>query len=77
MLSVKPMRGLSQAVLFLFDVHTPEQLFAYADSQPFFLNEDDVAYIWTSELDEERVQIEHDLTIFVKDSGKGYFPPHR
>ena len=64
MLSVKHLRGLSQAVLFLFDVHTPEQLFAYADSQPFFLNEDDVAYIWTSELDEERVQIEHELTIF-------------
>ncbi len=65
--------GLKPGGLFLFDVHTPEQLFAYADSQPFFLNEDDVAYIWTSELDEERVQIEHDLTIFVKDSGKDTF----
>ncbi|OCT17196.1 methyltransferase type 12 [Paenibacillus pectinilyticus] len=63
--------GLKPGGLFLFDVHTPEQLFAYADSQPFFLNEDDVAYIWTSELDEERVQIVHDLTIFVKDSGRG------
>ncbi|MEC0230549.1 class I SAM-dependent DNA methyltransferase [Paenibacillus alba] len=61
--------GLKPGGLFLFDVHTPEQLFAYAESQPFFLNEEDVAYIWTSELDEERVQIEHDLTIFVKESG--------
>ncbi|UKS30409.1 class I SAM-dependent methyltransferase [Paenibacillus sp. HWE-109] len=66
--------GLKSGGLFLFDVHTPEQLFAYAESQPFFLNEEDVAYIWTSELDEERVQIEHDLTIFVKDEGsKGAF----
>ncbi|NRF95074.1 class I SAM-dependent methyltransferase [Paenibacillus frigoriresistens] len=65
--------GLKTGGLFLFDVHTPEQLFAYADSQPFFLNEDDVAYIWTSELDEERVQIEHELTIFVKDSGMNTF----
>jgi ubiquinone/menaquinone biosynthesis C-methylase UbiE len=63
--------GLKPGGLFLFDVHTPQQLFAYAESQPFFLNEDDVAYIWTSELDEERVQIEHDLTIFVKNSGSG------
>ncbi|KRE90329.1 methyltransferase type 12 [Paenibacillus sp. Soil766] len=63
--------GLKPGGLFLFDVHTTQQLFAYAESQPFFLNEDDVAYIWTSELDEERVQIEHDLTIFVKDSGSG------
>lgn len=62
--------GLKPGGLFLFDVHPPQQLFAYAESQPFFLNEDDVAYIWTSELDEERVQIEHDLTIFVKDSGQ-------
>lgn len=61
--------GLKPGGLFLFDVHTPQQLFAYAEAQPFFLNEDDVAYIWTSELDEERVQIQHDLTIFVKESG--------
>lgn len=61
--------GLKPGGLFLFDVHTPEQLFAYAESQPFFLNEDDVAYIWTSELDEERVQIQHELTIFVKEEG--------
>lgn len=66
-------KGLKPGGLFLFDVHTPEQLFAYAESQPFFLNEDDVAYIWTSELDEERVQIEHDLTIFVKDSAADTF----
>ncbi|MBD0379053.1 class I SAM-dependent DNA methyltransferase [Paenibacillus sedimenti] len=59
--------NLKPGGIFLFDVHTPEQLFAYADSQPFFLNEEDVSYIWTSELDEERVQIEHDLTIFVQD----------
>jgi hypothetical protein len=31
-------------------------------------NEEDVAYIWTSEWDEERTEIEHALTIFVKDS---------
>ncbi|MGG1516236.1 class I SAM-dependent methyltransferase [Paenibacillus oryzisoli] len=62
--------GLKPGGLFVFDVHTPEQLFAYAEAQPFYLNEDDVAYIWTSELDEERVQITHDLTIFVKAEGK-------
>ena len=59
--------GLKPGGVLAFDVHTPGQLYAYADSQPFHLNEDDVAYIWTCELDEERVQIEHDLTIFVRD----------
>lgn len=60
-------KGLKNGGIFMFDVHPPQQLFAYADAQPFFLNEDDVSYIWTSELDEQRIQIEHDLTIFVKD----------
>lgn len=57
-------RGLRSGGLFMFDVHTPQQLAAYADSQPFILNEDDISYIWTCELDEERLQIEHALTIF-------------
>jgi SAM-dependent methyltransferase len=66
--------GLRSGGVFLFDAHTPQQLFAYADSQPFFLNDDDVSYIWTSELDEERVQIEHALTIFTAvESGSGLF----
>lgn len=59
--------GLNAGGTFVFDVHTPYQLEAYAEAQPFFLNEEDIAYIWTSELDEERCEIEHALTIFVKD----------
>ncbi|MCD1258447.1 class I SAM-dependent methyltransferase [Paenibacillus athensensis] len=65
--------GLAPGGLFVFDVHTPQQLFAYAESQPFFLNEPDVSYIWTSELDERRVQIEHDLTIFMRDGDTDAF----
>jgi SAM-dependent methyltransferase len=56
--------GLKAGSIFVFDVHTPLQLESYAEEQPFFLNEDDIAYIWTSELDEERCEIEHSLTIF-------------
>ncbi|MFH5182718.1 class I SAM-dependent DNA methyltransferase [Paenibacillus sp. TAB 01] len=63
--------GLNPGGLFVFDVHTPYQLEAYAEAQPFFLNEDDVAYIWTSELDAERCEIEHALTIFVSDMERG------
>ncbi len=57
-------RGLNEAGLFIFDVHTPYLLQRYAEEQPFMLNEDDIAYIWTCELDERRCQIEHQLTIF-------------
>ncbi|WP_219836260.1 class I SAM-dependent methyltransferase [Paenibacillus sp. R14(2021)] len=59
-------RGLKPGGLFLFDVHAPRTLSRYAEEQPFVLDEPDVAYIWTCELDEERVEIEHHLTIFAE-----------
>lgn len=58
--------ALKPGGLFLFDVHTPFQLQSYAENAPFFLNEDDIAYIWTSEFDKERLEIVHDLTIFTQ-----------
>lgn len=63
--------GLNPGGLFIFDVHTPFLLISYAQTQPFFMNEEDIAYIWTSELEEERCEIFHDLTLFVReDDGK-------
>ncbi|TVY09059.1 class I SAM-dependent DNA methyltransferase [Paenibacillus cremeus] len=59
--------GLAEGGVFLFDMHTPRQLRHYAESQPFLLNEDDIAYIWTSEFDPGRCEIEHALTIFFKE----------
>jgi SAM-dependent methyltransferase len=53
--------------LFFFDVHHPKQLKRYNDSQPFTLNEEDIAYIWTCEYTEDLAQIEHELTIFAAD----------
>ncbi|TDF96778.1 class I SAM-dependent DNA methyltransferase [Paenibacillus piri] len=60
--------GLKDGGIFVFDVHTPYQLEAYAAAQPFFLNEEDIAYIWTSELNAGRGEIEHALTIFAKET---------
>jgi hypothetical protein len=60
--------GLKQGGTFIFDVHTEHQLITYAEMQPFTLNEEDVSYIWTSEIDEERCEIEHHLTIFVSEA---------
>jgi ubiquinone/menaquinone biosynthesis C-methylase UbiE len=60
-------KGLKPGGIFVFDVHTPRQLQNYAESQPFSLNEEDIAYIWTSEYDEGRMEIEHALTIFIQD----------
>jgi len=59
--------GLAPGGLFLFDVHAPRQLARYAEEQPFVLDERDIAYIWTCEYDAERMEIEHDLTFFVRE----------
>ncbi|MGG2199265.1 MULTISPECIES: class I SAM-dependent DNA methyltransferase [Paenibacillus] len=59
--------GLAPGGIFAFDMHTPYQLQSYWESQPFMLNEDDVAYIWTCDFDSERCEIEHELTVFVKE----------
>ncbi|MFC0333626.1 class I SAM-dependent DNA methyltransferase [Paenibacillus sepulcri] len=66
--------GLKPGGVFLFDVHPPRTLQRYADEQPFVLDDRDIAYIWTSDLDSERVEIEHHLTIFVRESDEG--PSH-
>ncbi|MCQ6558379.1 class I SAM-dependent DNA methyltransferase [Paenibacillus mendelii] len=59
--------GLKQGGIFLFDVHAPRQLERYAEEQPFVLDERDIAYIWTSDYDVERLEIEHRLTIFARE----------
>ncbi|MFC4776749.1 class I SAM-dependent DNA methyltransferase [Paenibacillus sp. GCM10023252] len=64
--------NLKDGGVFLFDVHPPKQLVRYAEEQPFILDERDVAYIWTCDFDEDRVEIEHHLTIFARDSGSKY-----
>jgi len=63
--------GLVPGGLFLFDVHAPGQLERYAKEQPFVLDEKDIAYLWTCEYDPSRMEIEHDLTFFVREESDG------
>ncbi|MUT66276.1 class I SAM-dependent methyltransferase [Paenibacillus sp. NEAU-GSW1] len=64
--------GLKEDGLFMFDVHAPSVLERYAEGQPFVLDEEEVAYIWTCEFDEERCEIEHQLTIFAQEQGERF-----
>ncbi|MDQ1912873.1 class I SAM-dependent methyltransferase [Paenibacillus sp. GD4] len=59
--------GLRDGGVFCFDMHTRHQLQSYAEGQPYFLNDDDVAYIWTCDFDPGKCEIEHELTIFVRE----------
>jgi SAM-dependent methyltransferase len=52
--------------LFLFDMHAPARLREYAHNQPYMLDDDRISYLWTCEWDEERLEIEHAITLFVR-----------
>jgi ubiquinone/menaquinone biosynthesis C-methylase UbiE len=54
--------------LFIFDVHTPHRLVYGLGDQTFTWNEEDLAYIWESELNRERLEVTHHLTFFVEES---------
>lgn len=62
--------GLREGGLFVLDVHAPVQLLNYAEEQPFILDEEDVAYLWTCDYDPNRMQVEHRLTFFVNGEGE-------
>ncbi|CAM2834115.1 class I SAM-dependent methyltransferase [Paenibacillus sediminis] len=51
---------------FLFDVHHPNTLRRYEEEQPFVWDNPSVSYIWTCDLDEARLEIEHHLSIFAR-----------
>lgn len=64
--------GLAPGGLFLFDMLSASVYEAYAALQPFILNEDDISYIWTCELNDDRSEIQHDLSIFMQQANGDY-----
>lgn len=52
---------------FLFDVHSPYKITHLFGDQTFTLQEDNVAYIWNCFCDEERLEVEHQLTFFIRE----------
>ena len=61
-------QGLKPGGTFIFDVHHPRTFSRYMEEQPFVQNDPETSYIWTCDLDEERMEIEHHLSIFVQAS---------
>lgn len=57
--------ALAPGGLFVFDVHAPARMPAYAEDQPYVWDEDGLAYIWTCDYDPDRILVEHHLTFFV------------
>ncbi|WP_199617449.1 class I SAM-dependent DNA methyltransferase [Paenibacillus alkalitolerans] len=61
------LEGLAPGGTFLFDMHHSNRLQEYADNEPFCLDEEDVSYIWTCDMDEHSDTITHRLSIFIRE----------
>lgn len=55
-----------------FDVHSLYKMDEIYPNGPFTYEDDEVAYIWNTEMGEERHSIYHDISFFVKDEN-GYY----
>lgn len=51
---------------FLFDVHSPFKITQFFGDNTFTLVEDELAYIWNCFCDSDRLEVEHQLTFFVR-----------
>ncbi len=51
---------------FLFDVHSPYKITHIFGENTFTLLEEDIAYIWNCFCDADRLEVEHQLTFFIK-----------
>lgn len=60
-------QGLRDGGLFVFDVLTERQYMEYAKHEPYTYDDDDLAYIWYSDWNQEARIITHELTIFVQE----------
>lgn len=51
---------------FLFDVHSPYKMLHVFGDETFTLVEEDVSYIWNAFCDPLRLEVEHQLTFFIR-----------
>lgn len=65
--------GLRDGGLFVFDVLTRYQFEQYVAGQPYTYDDEDIAYIWYSDWDDERRMITHELTMFVQQDAEADF----
>ncbi|WP_274365534.1 class I SAM-dependent DNA methyltransferase [Paenibacillus thermotolerans] len=62
--------GLAPGGTFIFDMHHRNQMEEYAFNEPFILDEEDVSYIWTCELDDRTVTVTHRLSFFIREGDR-------
>ncbi|WP_339063798.1 class I SAM-dependent methyltransferase [Tepidibacillus marianensis] len=56
---------LQEKGYFVFDLHSPYKITHIFNGQTFAWNEEDVSVIWETEVDVERLIVEHDLTFLL------------
>lgn len=65
-------RALRPGAPLIFDVSTPEKLSKTLGNNTLFSDEDEIAYIWQNHWNEEKKQVEMQLSIFVRQTDGHY-----
>lgn len=63
---------LAEGGTFLFDVHSPYKMLHIFGDETFTYVEDEVSYIWQCFSDPLRLEVEHQLTFFIRQPGGMY-----
>lgn len=58
--------SMNAGAKFIFDVHTPEKIKYMLEEQPFAYEDDEVSYMWFTYTTEEELEVESELTFFIK-----------
>lgn len=65
-------KSLSSSGKFIFDIHTPKKVRNMIDNQVFAYEDDEISYIWFAYETENELEVESELTFFVKEKNDLY-----
>lgn len=65
-------KNLNSNGYFVFDLHSPYKLTNLFNNQTFAWNDEEISVIWLTDVDEEGLTVEHDLTFFVENAEGHY-----
>lgn len=57
---------------FIFDIHTPKKIKYMLENQPFAYEDDDISYLWFTFDTENDLEVESELTFFIKEKDDLY-----
>lgn len=65
-------KSLKKGGKFIFDIHTPQKINYMLENQPFIYESEEISYLWFTYPTKNELEVESELTFFVKEKGDLY-----